>query len=107
MAKRITTWQVGWRNRISQEVVSGDIEAQRLYAQARARAQVENIENLLTSIEAMRKQTGVDLHQVVMLRVVEIMEAVLATRALGPMASRAALAEATSELRQALGRGGE
>lgn len=107
VAKRITTWQVAWRNRISQEVVSGDIEAQRLYAQARARAQVENIENLLTSIEAMRKQTGVDLHQVVMLRVVEILEAVLATRALGPMASRAALTEATSELRQALGRGVE
>lgn len=104
--KRLTTWQIEWKNRISQEVISGDIEAQRLYQQARARAQVENIENLLTSIEAMRQQSGIELHEVVMLRLMEILEALSATRALTPIASRAAMsnlaAEASSELRQAL-----
>ena len=110
-AKRLTTWQVAWRNRISQEIVSGDLEAQRLYAQARARAQVENIENLLTSIEAMRTQTGVNLPEIVMLRLTEILESVAATRTLTPIASRAALAnlasEASSELRQAMGQDGD
>lgn len=108
IAKRLSTWQVGWQNRISQETVSGEIEAQRLYNQARARAQVENIENLLTSIDAMRKQSGIALHEVVMLRLMEIMEAISATRTLVPMASRAAMSslasEATNELRQALER---
>jgi regulator of protease activity HflC (stomatin/prohibitin superfamily) len=106
-AKRLTTWQVAWQNRISQETVSGDIEAQRLYAQARARAQVENIENLLTSIEAMRTQSGVNLPEVVMLRLTEILETLAAARTLAPVAPRVALAnlasEASSELRQAMG----
>lgn len=110
-AKRLTTWQVAWKNRISQETVTGDIEAQRLYAQARARAQVENIENLLTSIEAMRTQSGVNLPEVVMLRLTEILEAVAATRTLTPIASRVTLAnlasEASSELRQAMGQEGD
>lgn len=106
IAKRLTTWQVAWRNRISQESISADIEAQRLYNQARARAQVENIENLLTSIEAMRKQSGIALHEVVMLRLMEILEAISASRTMVPMASRAAMvslaSEAAGELRQAL-----
>ncbi len=106
IAKRLTTWQVTWKNRISEETVSGDIDAQRLYAQARARAQVENIENLLTSIEALRNTSGIDLHEVVMLRLMEILESVSANRSLMPIASRAALnslaSEASSEIRQAL-----
>ena len=97
---------MAWRNRISQESISADIEAQRLYNQARARAQVENIENLLTSIEAMRKQSGIALHEVVMLRLMEILEAISASRTMVPMASRAAMvslaSEAAGELRQAL-----
>ena len=105
-AKRLTTWQVAWQNRISQEAVTGDIEAQRLYAQARARAQVENIENLLASIEAMRTQSGANLPEVVMLRLTEILETVAAARTMTPIASRVALAnlasEASSELRQAM-----
>lgn len=105
-AKRLTSWQIEWKNRISREVVSGDLEAQSLYQQARARAQIDNVEKLLTSIEAMRKQSGVELHEVVMMRLMEIVESISANRALAPLASRAAMSslasEATSELRQAL-----
>jgi len=105
-AKRLSTWQVDWQNRISHEVVSGDIEAQRLYQQARARAQVENIENLLLNIEAMRRQGGVELHEVVMLRLMEVVEAISSDRALTPGAPQTALkslaAEATNELRSAM-----
>ncbi len=108
-ANRLATWQVTWKNRISEETVSGDIDAQRLYAQARARAQVENIENLLTSIEALRNQSGIDLHEVVMLRLMEILESASAYRTVMPIASRAALttlaSEVSSEIRQALDKG--
>jgi regulator of protease activity HflC (stomatin/prohibitin superfamily) len=105
-AKRLSSWQVEWQNRITQETIGGDIEAQRIYADAHARAQVENLENLLLSIDAMRRQSGVELHEVVMTRIVEVLESLSATQALGPSTTRAAItslaAEATSELRRAL-----
>ncbi len=100
--KRVSTWQVEWQNRVSQELISGDIEAQRLYQQARARAQVENIENLLTSIEAMRRQTGVELHEAVMRQVMEILESLSAVRSLGPANSRAAVGALASEASEGL-----
>lgn len=105
-AKRLSTWQVEWQNRITQEVISGDIEAQRLYQQARARAQIENIENLLLNIEAMRRQSGVELHEVVMLRLMEVVETISANKSLSKPSAPPSLAdlaaEASSELRLAL-----
>ncbi len=105
-AKRLATWQASWQNRVAMEDVGNDLETQRLYTQALTRAQAENIEKLLVSIENMRQQTDVELHQVVMLRVVELLEAIAASRVLIPPSARALLAdlagEATSEIRQAL-----
>ena len=101
IGKRVTTWQVDWRNRTAQEAISGDIEAKRVYQQALAEAQVENIERLLTSIEAMRTQ-GIELHAIVMGRIMEILEGIAAARTLTPLSSWAATAslaaDATSEL---------
>ncbi len=106
IAKRLSTWQVEWQNRISQEMISGDIEAQRLYQQARARALVENIENLLLSIEAMRQQSGIELHKIVMMRLMDAVEAVSADRALTQVLPetemKSLVSEVTSELRSAL-----
>jgi hypothetical protein len=111
LAKRLSTWQVEWRNRIAQETVGADIEAQRIYQQARARAQVENIRTLLLSIEEMRRQSGIELQEVIMLRLTEVLESLSAARALAAQPAQAAIAsqviEATSELRQLLARGGE
>ncbi len=108
LAKRIATWQVAWNNRVAHEMITGDLEAQRLYQEARARAQVENIENLLTSIEVIRQQSQAELHEVVMNRLVEVLEALSASRALSQAAPRtqlAGLASTTSrELRQIMER---
>ncbi|MBP6015870.1 MAG: hypothetical protein KA586_04060 [Candidatus Promineofilum sp.] len=105
IAKRVATWQVEWRNRTAQEAISGDIEAKRVYQKALAEAQVENIEKLLTSIEAMRSQ-GIELHEIVMGRIMQILEAIAAARTLTPLSSRAATAslaaDATSHLRRVL-----
>lgn len=104
--KRLTTWQVEWENRITQQTIGGEIEARRLYAQAMARAQAENVEKLLVSIETMRRQGGMDLHQVIMLRLVEMVEANSHSLTVIPPAARAFLdelaSEASSELRRAL-----
>lgn len=105
-AKRLATWQAGWQNRVALEDLGNDLETQRLYTQALTRAQAENIEKLLVSIDHMRQQSGVELHQVVMLRVVELLEAIAASRVLIPPEARSLLTdlagEATSEIRQAL-----
>lgn len=107
IAKRLSTWQVDWQNRSDYETISGDIEAQRLYQQARVRAQVENIEKLLLNIEAMQEQGGVALHDAVMLRLMEVAEAISSEQALTSGAARSALKsltdEATNELRSAMG----
>lgn len=107
IAKRLSTWQVDWQNRSDYETISGDIEAQRLYQQARVRAQVENIEKLLLNIEAMQEQGGVALHDAVMLRLMEVAEAISSEQALTSGAARSALKsltnEATNELRLAMG----
>lgn len=107
--KRVTTWQIGWKNQISQEVISGELEAHKLFQRARARAQVESIQQLLSSIETMRQQSGVELHEVVMLRLMEMAESMSADLALRRLDQRGRLielsAEAASELRHALERG--
>jgi regulator of protease activity HflC (stomatin/prohibitin superfamily) len=104
--QRLTTWQVEWQNKVSQELVGGEIEVQRLIAQARARAQMENLENLLMSIESMRHQSQTELHDLVMRRLVETLEAMTASRSLAqpdshpPILDRAS--EASSQMRQLL-----
>lgn len=105
-AKRLATWQAGWQDRATLEDVGNDLETQRLYNEALTRAQAENIEKLLVSIDNMRRESGVELHQVVMLRVVELLEAIAASRVIIPPAARSLLTdlagEATGEIRQAL-----
>lgn len=102
--QRLATWQVEWQNKITEEEVSGNIEVKRLVDQARARAQMENVENLLMSIETMRHQSEAELHDLVMKRLVETLEAMTASRSLGRSGPRLAIldraAETSGEIRQ-------
>ncbi len=110
-AKRIASWQVGWMNRIAHEVVTGELEAQKLFQQAQARAQIESIDQLLTSIESMRQQSGIELYEAVMLRLMEMAETMWANRTVRRLDHHGELiqlsAEAAGELRRALGRDDE
>jgi regulator of protease activity HflC (stomatin/prohibitin superfamily) len=105
-AKRLSSWQIEWQNRIDREAVGADIEAQRIYAAARARAQVASVQNLLLSIDAMRRESGIELHEIVRTRIVEMLEALTATRGLASLTSGSVLTslatEAGSELRRTL-----
>ncbi len=104
--KRVSSWQVDWRNKIDQEMTAGAIEAQQMYQKARAQAQVENIEKLLLSIEAMRRQSGVELHEVFVRQLLEVLESSASAVAAMPLASRAVIfniaGDAAQELRKAL-----
>ena len=108
-AKRLSTWQVQWQNRVAAENITGDIEAYRQYQEALAQAQAENVEKLLLSIDRMRRESGYELHDVITLRLVEIAEAISASRMLEPMASRTSIKsladEVSVELRKSLQQG--
>jgi regulator of protease activity HflC (stomatin/prohibitin superfamily) len=111
LEKRLQTWQVEWQNRATQERVTGEIESHRLFHQARARAQIENVENLLISIDAMHQQSQAELHEVVMMRLMEVLETMSAEKTLDSMVTRPLLTslaqEATSEMQTVLERSEE
>jgi hypothetical protein len=77
--QRIASWQVGWQGKISKQLASGDAEALRRVKQARARAQVEIIETIMHNIDAMRAAEDADLHEIVMLRLIEVLEAAMSS----------------------------
>jgi hypothetical protein len=111
LEKRLQTWQVEWQNRAAQERHTGKIESDRVFQQARARAQIENIENLLISIDTMHQQSQAELSEVVTTRLMEVLEKVSADKTLGPMATRPLLTslaqEATSEMQTVMERSEE
>lgn len=100
LEKRLATWQVEWQNRVRQERMAGEIGANRLFQQARARAMIENIENLLVSIDSMQQQNRAELHEVVMSRLITVLEGMSADKTLDPLSTRPlmiSLAQETSE----------
>jgi regulator of protease activity HflC (stomatin/prohibitin superfamily) len=72
--QQFLTWQADWLRKIRVENASGNVEAVRRMKQARARAQIEIIENITNSIDAMRQEDGAELSQVIMLRMIEALE---------------------------------
>lgn len=72
--QQFLTWQADWLRKIQVEHASGNAEAMRRVKQARARAQIEIIENITHSIETMRREEGTDLSQIITLRMIEALE---------------------------------
>ncbi len=105
-AKRVESWGVIWRNKISQQEIGSNLAVQQKYEEARAQAQTENIRKLLSSIEFMRQESGIDLYRIVTLRVIDLLESMSASGAIGPLESPLSLArladDATRKLRQSL-----
>jgi hypothetical protein len=108
VAQRIASWQVGWQSKITQQVASGDAEALRRVKQARARAQVEIIETMMHNIDAMRAAEDADLHEIVMLRLIEVLEAAMDNNKLQTIVPEQIVAnlvlEASSQMRALLDR---
>lgn len=74
--QRIENWQINWQRRIYLEQVAGDAEAIRQTKMARARAQLELIENIIQNVDLMRRDTDLKLSDIVTLRVLETLEQV-------------------------------
>jgi hypothetical protein len=74
MNEQINNWQANWQHRILVEKAGGDAEAIRRIKLARARAQLEMIENITRNIEAMHQAGHTNLTEVITLRMIEAME---------------------------------
>ncbi len=72
--QQFLTWQADWLRKIRSTHASGNAEAIRRVKRARARAQIEIIENITNSIDMMRREEGADLTQIIMLRMIEALE---------------------------------
>jgi regulator of protease activity HflC (stomatin/prohibitin superfamily) len=72
--QQFLTWQADWLRRIRTTNASGNAEALRRVKRARARAQIEIIESITSSIDTMRREEGADLSQIIMLRMIEALE---------------------------------
>ncbi|MCB8980275.1 MAG: SPFH domain-containing protein [Ardenticatenaceae bacterium] len=72
--QQFQTWQADWQRKIRIKNAAGNAEVVRRFKQAQARAQIEIIENIVNSIDAMRRDEDIELSQVIMLRMIEALE---------------------------------
>jgi hypothetical protein len=72
--QQFLTWQADWLRKIRSTHASSNAEVVRRVKRARARAQIEIIENITNSIDIMRREEGADLSQIIMLRMIEALE---------------------------------
>lgn len=72
--QRIKTWQADWKRKITMQRAAGDAEVLRRIKSARARSQIEIIENITLNIQAMRQAGDTELTQIIMLRMIEALE---------------------------------
>ncbi len=67
-------WKSEWEHKIEIRQNAGQAEADRRLKQARARAQIEIIDTIARSIDAMRQENDADLAQIITLRMIEALE---------------------------------
>lgn len=75
--QRVETWQAEWQHKMLLEYAAGDAEATRRIKKARARAQVEIIQNITQNIESMRRNSNSNLTDIITLRMIEALEEAL------------------------------
>jgi regulator of protease activity HflC (stomatin/prohibitin superfamily) len=83
--QRIRTWQADWKRRIKEQQASSNVLALRRIKEARARAQVEIIENIAQNIHDMRQSGDSDLTEIIMMRMIEALEKALSDESLQPL----------------------
>ncbi len=74
MLKRLGTWQAKWQTEATKKLTEGGAERQRLINRARALVLSENIDNLLTSIEATQSLGQSPLPEIILSQVVTALE---------------------------------
>lgn len=102
----LRSWQTAWERKIAVQEGFGRAEALRRIKRRRARAQIEIINNILESIDTMRQVEDATLSEIIMLRMIEVLEDTAQDTTAHklfpePTISKLVL-DATSEMRQLL-----
>jgi hypothetical protein len=95
--QRIETWQADWIRQINVQNAKGSAEAERRLKNARARAQIEIINNITQNIDTMRRVGNNNLTQIVMLRMIEALEEATANPVVQPHALIVQLVEEAAD----------
>ena len=74
MEQRIKTWQADWQRRLMIQQASSSAESLRRIKNARARAQIEIIENITQNIDRVRRTGEAELSNIITLRMIEALE---------------------------------
>ncbi|MFO7538946.1 MAG: SPFH domain-containing protein [Chloroflexota bacterium] len=72
--QRVRSWQAGWERKIKVQEGRQQAEVLRYNKLKRAQAQIEIVNNILESIDAIRYVEDADLSEIIMLRMVEVLE---------------------------------
>lgn len=72
--QRLANWRAPWQSQIQAQAAAGNAEALRRVKLARARAQVEIIENIMQNIDEMRQAQEANLPDIVNLRIIDVLE---------------------------------
>lgn len=72
--QRIKTWQADWQRKIVLQQAAGSAESVRRIKNARARAQIEIIENITQNIDRVRRNGEAELSNIITLRMIEALE---------------------------------
>ncbi len=72
--QRLKSWRARWQQEIDLRRAQGDAEALRRIKKARARVQIEIVESIIQNIEAMHRSETADLADIVMLRMIQLLE---------------------------------
>ena len=72
--ERINVWQSQWERQIRTRQAADSAEAWRRIQLARARAQMEMIDSITGSIEAMSRRGDVDISEIITLRMIEALK---------------------------------
>ena len=80
--QRLNTWRAPHQSRIQIVRAAGEAEEMRRMKRARARAQIEIIQNIIQNIDEMRRAGHANLTEVVTLRMIEALEDAMASNRL-------------------------
>ena len=75
-------WRAPWQSQIQAQVATSNANKLRRIKQARARVQVEIIQNIVQNIDEMRRKEDALLPQIVTLRMIEALDEAISSKSL-------------------------
>jgi len=95
--QRMENWRAPWKSQIQAQIAASDANKIRRIKQARAKVQVEIIQNIVQNIDEMRREDDAVLAQIVTLRMIEALNDAVSSKSLQAHVPEQVLAGLTLE----------